>query len=126
MVKLNLADEQIDTGAPLRRRDMLRVLRILGNRILLDISDRRVAMNDHEASNVFFAIDARRVLRDDLVESQRFVWPPLDDVRSVKPSMHQWQIAAVERSKMNHRHSLSHIIFRNSMWATDFSSSTRS
>ena len=102
MVKLNLANKQIDTGGPLRRRDMPRVLSILANRILLDISDRRVTTNDHKASNVFLAVDARRVLRDYLVERQRLISPPLDDVRGVKPSMHQRQITAVERSKMNH------------------------
>src|SRR5882672_1555754 len=102
MVKLNLADKQIDTSDPLRRRNMQRILRILGNRILLDISNWRVAMNDHEASNVFLAVDTRRIFRDYLIECQRFVRPPLDDVRSVQPSMHQRQIAAVERSKMKH------------------------
>src|ERR1700687_3319252 len=102
MVNLHLADEQIDTDDPLRRRDMGRIFRILVNRIRLDISDRRFAMNDHEASNVFLAVDARCVLRDYLIEGQRLVRPPLDDVRSVQPSMHQRQIAAVERSKMNH------------------------
>src|ERR1700682_1705813 len=102
MVKLHLADKQIDSGGPLPRRDMRRVFGILANRILLDIANRRVVMNDHEASNVFLAIDTRRVLRDYLVEGQRLVRPPLDDVRSVQPSMHQRQIAAVERSKMNH------------------------
>src|ERR1700756_1189261 len=101
MVKLNLADKQIDPGGALRRRDLPRVLRI-ANRILLDISDWRVAMNDHEASNVFLAVDTRGVLRDYLIQGQRFVRPPLDDVRSVQPSMHQRQIAAVERSKMKH------------------------
>src|SRR5260370_21327531 len=118
MVKLNLANKQIDTGGPLRRRDMPRVLRILANRILLDISDCPVALDDHETSNVFFAIDTRRVLRDYLIEGQRFVRPPLDDVRSDKPSMHQRQIAAVERSKMNHRRTLDYIVFRNSPAAT--------
>src|SRR5260370_28586749 len=102
MKKLTRADEQINPGGPLRRRDMCRVFRILGNRILLDISNRRVIMNDHEASNVFLAIDTRRVLRDYLIEGQCFVRPPLDNVRSVQPSMHHRQIAAVERPKVNH------------------------
>lgn len=64
MVKLNLANKQVDSN------------RMLIDRVLLDVSDRRVAMNDHEASNIFKAIDARRVFRDYLVEGQRFVGPP--------------------------------------------------
>src|SRR5258708_26430163 len=106
MVKLTLANKQIDTGGPLRRRDMPRVLRILANRILLDISDCPGALDDHETSNTFFGIDTRRVLREYLIESQRFARPPLDDVRIAKPSMHQRQIAAAKRSKVNHRRPL--------------------
>ena len=56
MKKLDFADKQIDPG------------RIFAIRIFLDVPDWRVFKNDDEASHIFLAIDARRVLRDYLIE----------------------------------------------------------
>ena len=95
MVKLDLAYEQIDPS------------RIPVHRIFLDISDRRLAMNDNEASHIFLTVDSRRVLRDYLVKAQCLVGPPFHHVRSVQPPMHQLQIAAVQFAKTNHLRSLS-------------------
>src|SRR5262249_11111819 len=97
--ELDLADEQGHASGAVVRPEVPRVVRIVRDAIALNIANRPRTSVDYKGMGRFPAEDSWSVLRNDCIERGQRV-PPFANMRRVHPSMHERQIAQLDRTKV--------------------------
>ena len=96
--QLFLGDEEVDAGHPIADPDDARVLRVVGDEVRLDETDRTAVEQDEVVVGRVAALDRRPVVRDD-VRVGAVLGPPAPHVLTLEPFVQQAKIARLEGPK---------------------------